>query len=88
VGKSLKYMGTGENFLNTILIAFALASRIDKWGQAHAFNPSTWGGRGRWISDFKAKLVYRVSSRTTRAIQRNPASKKTKQNKTNKQKTK
>jgi hypothetical protein len=43
-------------------------------------------GRGRWISEFKASLVYKVSSRTDRAIQRNPVSKKTKQNK--KQKTK
>jgi hypothetical protein len=42
------------------------------------------GGRGRQISEFKASLVYRVSSRTARATQRNPVS-KTKQNKTNKQ---
>jgi hypothetical protein len=33
------------------------------------------GGRGRWISEFEASLVYRVSSRTARAIQRNPVSK-------------
>jgi hypothetical protein len=33
------------------------------------------GGRGRWISEFKASLVYRVSSRTARAIQRNFVSK-------------
>jgi hypothetical protein len=33
------------------------------------------GGRGRQISEFKASLVYRVSSRTARAIQRNPVSK-------------
>jgi hypothetical protein len=41
------------------------------------------GGRGRWISEFEASLVYRVSSRTARASQRNPVSKKnkTKQNK-------
>jgi len=39
------------------------------------------GGRDRWISEFKASLVYRVSSRTARATQRNPVSKKTKQNK-------
>jgi hypothetical protein len=39
------------------------------------------GGRGRWISEFEASLIYRVSSRTARAIQRNPVSKKTKQNK-------
>jgi hypothetical protein len=38
---------------------------------AHAFNPSL-GGRGRWISEFEASLVYKVSSRTARAIQRNP----------------
>jgi hypothetical protein len=37
------------------------------------------GGRGRWISEFKASLVYRVSSRTARATQRNPVSEKTKQ---------
>jgi len=38
------------------------------------------GGRGRWISEFEASLVYKVSSRTARAIQRNPVSKnKTKQ---------
>jgi hypothetical protein len=34
----------------------------------HAFNPSTLGGRGRQISEFKASLVYKVSSRTARAI--------------------
>jgi hypothetical protein len=34
------------------------------------------GGRGRQISEFEASLVYRVSSRTARAIQRNPVSKK------------
>jgi hypothetical protein len=40
------------------------------------------GGRGKQISEFKASLVYKVSSRTARAKQRNPASKnKTKQNK-------
>jgi hypothetical protein len=43
------------------------------------------GGRGRWISEFEASLVYKVSSRTARATQRNPVSKnKTKQNKTKK----
>jgi hypothetical protein len=46
------------------------------------------GGRGRWISEFEANLVYTVSSRIARATQRNPVSKnknktktKTKQNK-------
>jgi hypothetical protein len=42
------------------------------------------GGRGRRISEFEASLVYKVSSRTARAIQRSPVSKtktKTKQTK-------
>ena len=43
---------------------------------AHTFNPTKHlGGRDRWISEFKASLVYRVSSRTAKAIQRNPVSK-------------
>jgi hypothetical protein len=43
------------------------------------------GGRGRWISGLEASLVYKVSSRTARAIQRKPVSKK---NKKEKEKTK
>jgi hypothetical protein len=50
---------------------------------AHTFNLST---RGRWISEFEASLVYRVSSRTARATQRNPVSKKQKNKKTKKTK--
>jgi hypothetical protein len=42
------------------------------------------GDRGGWISDFKASLAYKVSSRTARATQRNPVSK----NKKTKTKTK
>jgi hypothetical protein len=45
------------------------------------------GGRGRWISEFEASLVYKVSSMTARAIQRNPVSKKQK-TKNKKKKTK
>jgi hypothetical protein len=37
------------------------------------------GGRGRRISELKASLVYRVSSRTARATQRNPVSRKKKE---------
>jgi hypothetical protein len=33
------------------------------------------GSRGRWISEFEASLVYKVSFRTARATQRNPVSK-------------
>jgi hypothetical protein len=32
------------------------------------------GGRGRQISEFEARLVYRVSFRSARATQRNPVS--------------
>jgi hypothetical protein len=53
----------------------------------HAFNPSSQEGRSRQISEFEASLVYKVSSRTARATQRNPVSKKTKQNKTKQNKT-
>jgi hypothetical protein len=42
------------------------------------------GVRGRQISEFEASLIYKVSSRTARAIQRTPVS--TKQNKTKKTK--
>jgi hypothetical protein len=40
-------------------------------------------GRGRRISEFKASLVYKVSSSTARAIQRNPVSKNQKKKKKN-----
>jgi hypothetical protein len=46
------------------------------------------GSRGRWISEFEPSLAYRVSSRTARAIQRNPASEKNKTKQTNKQTSK
>jgi hypothetical protein len=39
------------------------------------------GGRGRLISEFEASLIYKVSSRTVRAIQRNPVLKKPKKKK-------
>jgi hypothetical protein len=44
------------------------------------------GGRGRWISEFEASLVYRMSSRTARAIQRNPVLKKKRKEKKRKEK--
>jgi hypothetical protein len=46
------------------------------------------GGRGRWISEFKASLVYKESSRTARVTQRNPVSKKKKKKKTRKKERK
>jgi hypothetical protein len=42
--------------------------------------PSLQDVPGRRISEFEASLVYRVSSRTARATQRNPVSKKKKKN--------
>jgi hypothetical protein len=39
------------------------------------------GGKGRQISEFEASLVYRLSSRTSRARQRNSVSKKRKKRK-------
>ena len=48
---------------------------------AHAFNPSTREAEASgFLSEFEASLVYRVSSSTARATQRNPVL-KTKQNK-------
>jgi hypothetical protein len=46
------------------------------------------GGRGRQISEFEASLVYRVSSRTARTIQRNPVSKRKKKEKRTEKKRK
>jgi hypothetical protein len=42
------------------------------------------GDRGKRISELEASLVYRVSSRTARATQRNCVIKQNKQNKTKK----
>ena len=44
----------------------------------HTFNPSTWVAEADKFSEFEASLVYRMSSRTARAIQRNPDSEKKK----------
>jgi hypothetical protein len=46
------------------------------------------GGRGRQISEFKASLVYKVSSRTARATQKNPVSKNQKKKKKKKKEKK
>jgi hypothetical protein len=45
-------------------------------------------GRGRWISEFEASLVYKVSSRTARATQRNPVLKNQKEKRKRKKKKK
>jgi hypothetical protein len=56
-------------------------------GVAHAFTLIPALRRQRQaISEFKASLVYRMSSRTARAIQRNPVSKNQKKKKRKKKK--
>jgi hypothetical protein len=52
---------------------------------AHTFNPSTPEAKAGGFLEFEVSLVYKVSSRTARAIQRNPVSKK--QNKTKNKQT-
>jgi hypothetical protein len=44
------------------------------------------GRQSRRISEFEASLIYKVSSRAARAIQRNPVSKNQKKKQTNKKK--
>jgi hypothetical protein len=51
----------------------------------HSFNSNTWGSRERQILEFEANMVYRVSSRTARTIERDPVSKT--QNKTEQKKS-
>ena len=52
------------------LILLNIFSLRVKYLVVHAFLLSTWeADRGRWMSEFEASLVYRVSSRAT---QRNP----------------
>jgi hypothetical protein len=46
------------------------------------------GGRGRWISEFEASQVYKVSSRAARATQKNLSQKKKKRKKERKKKRK
>jgi hypothetical protein len=52
---------------------------------AHAFNPSTWEAEAGESLEFEASLVYKVSSRTVRTMQRPcsppPKKKKTKSTK-------
>jgi hypothetical protein len=48
-------------------------SKYPYWAMlAHGFDPSTLKAEAGGSLEFKDPLVYRVSSRTTRATQRNP----------------
>jgi hypothetical protein len=68
---------------NVNLFNFRKGSHLKKTGRAWWRTPliKHLRGRGRWISEFEASLVYKVSSRTASAIQRNPVSKKPKKEK-------
>jgi hypothetical protein len=51
---------------------FSLKSIISTGVVAHTFNPSTREAEAGGLLNLRPGLVYRVSSRTARAIQRNP----------------
>jgi hypothetical protein len=51
---------------------------------AHAFDPSTREADAGGFLEFEASLNYKVSSRTARAIQRNPVSKNQREKKNSK----
>ena len=51
---------------------------ILSWAWWHMPLIPALGRQRQWVSEFEASLVYRVSSRTARTIQRNPVSKKPK----------
>ena len=52
-------------------------------GRGCIINPSLWEGEAGGFLEFKTSLVYEVSSRTIKAAQRNPASKKQTNKQTN-----
>jgi hypothetical protein len=64
------------SFLSNISPCGMCTSNLKMLGQAGRggarLSSQHLGGRGRQISEFKASLVYRVSSRTAMATQRNP----------------
>jgi hypothetical protein len=70
-----------------------VTKQLNSWAVvAHTFKPGTWEAEAGRFLNSRPSLVYRVSSRTARATQRNPVSKKpkirTKQNKKPNTKTK
>jgi hypothetical protein len=61
---------------------WAIKTALSRVVVVQAFNPPLGIHRtGRWISEFKVSLIYRVSSRITRATKRNPVSKNQKKKK-------
>jgi hypothetical protein len=67
---------------NPILLRKSRSACRQRGMVAHAFNPSTWEAEaGGFLSLRPVCLIYKVSSRTARAIQRNPVSKTKKKKK-------
>jgi hypothetical protein len=64
--------------LNQGELKAGIEQRICQAVVAYAFNPSTWEAEAGGFLKVEASLVYRVSSRTARATQRNPVSRKKK----------
>jgi hypothetical protein len=74
-GVSVRCWGKGKNMIKICCIKNVLG---ESGVVVHTFNPSTWEAEaGRFLSSRPA-WSYKVSSRTTRATQRNPVSKKKK----------
>jgi hypothetical protein len=75
-------MGLGNSYF-TLLFLSTKAFDLSRawWRMPLTTALGGGGGRGSRISEFEASLVYRVSSRTARAAQRNPASKNQKKKK-------
>jgi hypothetical protein len=49
--------------------------KLQAWQGGERLKSQHSGGRGRQISEFEVSLIYKMSSRTARAIQRNLVSK-------------
>jgi hypothetical protein len=69
-----------------VLFCFVFFKRKPQAGQWWRMSLIPALGRQRQISEFEASLVYRVSSRTARATQRNPVLKKNQKTKSHKDK--
>jgi hypothetical protein len=73
-----------QNTAFTVCVINTKKSNLSQDMVAHVFNSSTWGAEIGGSLEFKASLVYRVSSRKSRLTQRNSASKnKNKKERTN-----
>jgi hypothetical protein len=67
VGKSLKYMGTGEIFLNRTPITYAIRSTINKWDliklQSFCKAKDTDSKTKQQLTDWENIFTYSISNR-------------------------